>query len=235
MHRRRFLHSAAAIAAVFRNDSTARAEAAVSRVSGRTPEDVAQDEDFWFNIRHAFAVDRNLINLANGSVCPAPKVVTDAQTRYQEMQNLAPSYYMWRILDPGVETARRRLARAFGCDPEEIAITRNACEALETVQLGLDLKRGDEVITTNQDYPRMISTWQQRELRDGIVLKQLKFPVPPPSLDYLAKLIEDAVTPRTRVIHVCHMTNRTGQIFPIRKICQMGRARGIEVIVDGAH
>ena len=80
----------------------------------------------------------------------------------------------------------------FGCDPEEIAITRNASEALEIVQFGLDLKAGDEVITTNQDYPRMITSWQQRERRDGIVLKQLKFPVPPPGLDYLAKLIEDS-------------------------------------------
>jgi isopenicillin-N epimerase len=147
-----------------------------------------------------------------------------------------PTYYMWRILDPGIETCRRRLAQAFGCDTEEIAITRNASEALEIVQFGLDLKAGDEVITTNQDYPRMITSWQQRERRDGIVLKQLKFPVPPPGgLDSLAKLVEDAITPRTKVIHICHITNRTGQIFPVKKICQMGRARGIEVIIDGAH
>ena len=139
------------------------------------------------------------------------------------------------MLDPGIETVRRRLARAFGCDAEEIAITRNASEALETVQLGLDLKAGDEVITTNQDYPRMITTWQQRERRDGIVLKQITFPVPPPDMEYLAKRIEGAITPRTKVIHICHMTNRTGQIFPVKRICRMGRERGIEVIVDGAH
>src|SRR5258708_9312162 len=142
---------------------------------------------------------------------------------------------MWRILDPGLETVRRRLARAFGCDPEEIAITRNASEALEIVQLGLDLKAGDEVVTTNQDYPRMIATWLQRERRDGIVLKQIKFPVPPPSLDFLAGRIEESLTPKTKVVHICHITNRTGQIFPVKKICQMARARGIECIVDGAH
>jgi selenocysteine lyase/cysteine desulfurase len=151
------------------------------------------------------------------------------------MENMNPTYYMWRILDPGLETCRRRLARTFGCDSEEIAITRNASEALEIVQFGLDLKAGDEVITTNQDYPRMITSWQQRERRDGIVLKQLKFPVPPPGLDFLAKLVENAITPKTKVIHICHITNRTGQIFPVKKICQMGRARGIEVIIDGAH
>ena len=159
----------------------------------------------------------------------------DTEIRYLEMENLSPSYYMWNVLDPGVETVRRRLARMFGVDPEEIAITRNASEANEIIQLGMKLKPGDEVITTNQDYPRMITTWQQRERRDGIVLKQLTLPVPPPSMDYLVKMFEDAITPRTKVIHICHITNRTGQIFPVKKICQMARARGIETIVDGAH
>ena len=159
----------------------------------------------------------------------------DAEIRYLEIENMTPSYYMWRVLDPGVEVARRRLSQIFGCDPEEIAITRNASEALEIVQLGMDLKAGDEVISTNQDYPRMIATWQQRERREGIVFKQVKFKVPPPSMDYLAGQIEAAITPKTKVIHICHMTNRTGQIFPVRQICRMARSRGIEVIVDGAH
>jgi len=130
---------------------------------------------------------------------------------------------------------RRRLAGNFGCDPEEMAITRNASEALEIVQLGIPLERGDEVLTTTQDYPRMITTWKQRERRDGIVLKQITFPVPPPSQDDLARRFAEAITPRTKVIHVCHITNLTGQIFPVKRICQMARARGIEVIVDGAH
>ena len=234
MHRRSFLASAASFVA-FQNNSTARAQSAAAAVSGRSAEAVAQDEDFWFNVRHAFTVDRNIINLNNGGVSPAPKVVMDTEIRYLEMENMTPTYYMWRILDPGIETARRRLAQVFGCDPEEIAITRNASEALEIVQFGLNLKRGDEVVTTNQDYPRMLNTWQQREKRDGIVLKQIAFQVPPPSLDYLAKRIEEAITPRTKVIHICQMTFRTGQIFPVRQICQMGRDRGIEVIVDGAH
>ena len=236
MHRRRFLTAAGSTFAAFQADSTARAQKASVLVAGRPADAVARDEDFWFNIREAFTVDRTIINLNNGGVSPAPRIVQDTEIRYLEMQNMNPTYYMWRILDPGVETCRRRLAKTFGCDPEEIAITRNASEALEIVQFGLDLKAGDEVITTNQDYPRMISSWQQRERRDGIVLKQLKFPVPPPGgLEFLAKLIEDAVTPKTKVIHICQITNRTGQIFPVKKICQMGRARGIEVIVDGAH
>jgi len=235
MDRRRFLSSAAGVAAAFQLDSVARAQKAARGVNGRPADVVARDEDYWFNIREAFTVDRTLINLNNGGVSPAPRIVMDTEIRYLEMENMNPTYYMWRILDPGIETCRRRLAQTFGCDPEEIAITRNASEALEIVQFGLDLKAGDEVITTNQDYPRMITSWQQRERRDGLVLKQLKFPVPPPSLDFLAKLVEDAITPKTRVIHICHITNRTGQIFPVKKICQMGRERGIEVIIDGAH
>ena len=234
MQRRSFLASAASFIA-FSNDSTARAQAAAVTAAGRTAQAVAQDEDFWFNVRHAFTVDRNIINLNNGGVSPAPKVVMDAEIRYLEMENMTPTYYMWRILDPGIENARRRLARVFGCDPEEIAITRNASEALEIVQFGMDLKRGDEVVTTNQDYPRMLASWQQRERRDGIVLKQVTFQVPPPSMDYLAKRIEEAITPRTKVIHICHMTFLTGQIFPVKQICRLGRDRGIEVIVDGAH
>jgi len=235
MRRRHFFTAAAGITSAFRGDALLRATTAIDAVAGRPADSVARDEDFWFQVRHAFTVDRNMVNLNNGGVSPAPKIVMDTEIRYLEVENLNPSYYMWNVLDPGIETVRRRLARSFGCDPEEIAITRNASESLEIVQLGLTLKAGDEVLTTNQDYPRMITTWQQRERRDGIVLKQITFPVPPPSLDYLAKRIEENITPRTKVIHICHITNRTGQIFPVKQICRMARARGIEVIVDGAH
>jgi selenocysteine lyase/cysteine desulfurase len=142
---------------------------------------------------------------------------------------------MWGILEPQIESVRSRLAAAFGCDPEEMAITRNASEALEICIFGLDLKPGDEVLTTNQDYPRMLTSWRQRERREGIKLKTISFPVPPPSMGDLKERLERAITPRTRVIQVCHITNLTGQIFPVKDICRMGRARGIEVIVDGAH
>ena len=236
MHRRSFLgQTVAAATAAFQSNALLQAKSAVAKVSDRPADSVARDEDFWFNIRHAFTVDRNMINLNNGGVSPAPKIVMDTEIRYLEIENLNPSYYMWNVLDPGVETVRRRLAETFGADTEEIAITRNASEGLETIQMGMDLKPGDEVVTTNQDYGRMITTWQQRERRDGIVLKQVTFQVPPPSMEYLKKQIEAAITPRTKVIHICHITNRTGQIFPVKAICQMARARGIETVVDGAH
>ena len=230
MRRRDFLSTAALHAT-----SLAVAQNATRYVKDRSPESVAGDEDYWAEVRNAFTVDRNIINLNNGGVSPSPRIVQDAMRRYLEFSNMAPVHNMWKVLEPQIESVRRGLARAFGCDPEELAITRNTSEALEIVQLGLDLKPGDEVLTTTQDYGRMITTWRQRERRDGIVLKFIRFPVPPPSLDDLAERFERAITPRTRALLICHMTNRTGQIFPVQKICRMARQRNIEVIVDGAH
>jgi isopenicillin-N epimerase len=130
---------------------------------------------------------------------------------------------------------RRRLAAEFGCDPEELAITRNASEALQIAQLGIELRKGDEVITTNQDYGRMLDTWDQRVRRDGIKLTKISFPVPPKSLDELSDRLIGALTPATRVLHFCHITNLTGQIFPVKTICDEARKRGVKTVVDGAH
>lgn len=233
MNRRNLLQLAAAsAAAAFENNALERASAAVK---DRTPEEAAADEDYWAEIRNAFTIDRNIINLNNGHVSPAPRVVQEAMRRYLESSDMGPWHTMINVLERQVETVRRRLAQAAGCDPEEIAITRNASESLENVQYGIDLKPGDEVLTTNQDYPRMLTTFRQRERREGIVLKTISFPVPPPGMDDLYQRFERAVTPKTRLILVCHITNRTGQIFPIKRICEMAHARNIPVIVDGAH
>jgi selenocysteine lyase/cysteine desulfurase len=236
--RRSFLGTIAAggvVAAAFREEGLARVLAAGRATAGAGSDAVAADEDFWRQIQGAFSVDRTLINLNNGGVSPSPRVVQDALRRYLELSNEAPVYTMWQLLEPQIESVRKGLAQAFGCDPEELAITRNASESLETCIFGLDLEPGDEILTTNQDYPRMLTSWRQRERRDGIVLRTISFPVPPPSPDDLVERFRRAITPRTRVILVCHITNLTGQIFPVREICRLGRERGIEVIVDGAH
>ena len=236
MDRRNFLHTAAGSALVaFQTNAIERAAAAARSVKDQTPIEVASDEDYWAEIRNSFTVDRNVINLNNGYVSPAPLVVQDAMRRYLDFSNMGPKHTMIDILEKQVEDVRRRVAKTAGCDPEEIAITRNASESLENAQYGIDLKPGDEVLTTNQDYPRMLTTFRQRERREGIVLKTISFPVPPPSMEDLYQRFERAVTPKTKLILLCHITNRTGQIFPVRKICDMAHARNIPVIVDGAH
>jgi isopenicillin-N epimerase len=236
--RRTFLQagtrSALALAA-FTNESLARVASAAGRTDGVAPGDLAADESYWSEIQQAFTLDRTIINLNNGGCCPSPRVVHEAFKRYLDLSNEAPVYHMWQILEPNVESVRRRLAAQFGCSPEEMAITRNASEALQIAQLGIDLKPGDEVVTTNQDYGRMLDTWDQRVRRDGIAVKQISFPVPPASMDDLADRLLGATGPRTKVLHFCHITNLTGQIFPVRKICDAARAKGIKTIVDGAH
>jgi selenocysteine lyase/cysteine desulfurase len=139
------------------------------------------------------------------------------------------------ILGKEIESCRRRLAEHLGCDPEELVICRGGTEAGQIPIMGLDLKKGDEVVITNQDYPRLLSAWRQREKREGIVLKIVPLPAPPVPLDVFYKLVEQQVTPRTKLVHVCHMTHWTGQMAPVRRISEMAHARGIEVLVDGAH
>ena len=202
---------------------------------GRSPAAVADDEAYWGEIQRAFDTDRTLVNLNNGGVSPTPTHVLEQMIRDLRFSNEAPVEHMWNVLEPRIESVRRELAHDFGCDPEEMAIVRNASEANETMIFGLDLKRGDEVVVTNQNYGRMLTAWEQRARRDGIVVKQISFQVPPPSMAYLANRFREAIGPRTRVIEVTHITNLTGQIMPVREIVEMARPRGIEVFVDGAH
>ncbi len=196
---------------------------------------LADDEDFWEPIQRAFDVDRTHTNLNNGGVSPTPSHVLEAMIRDLRFSNELPVRNMWQLLEPAIEVSRRELAREFGCDMEEMAITRNASESMETLILGMDLRRGDEVIVSNQNYPRMLTTWRQRERRDGIVLKSVSFPVPPPNQQVIVDAVAAAITPRTRVIELPHITNLSGQILPIRAITDLARPRDIAVLVDGAH
>ena len=177
----------------------------LTRTSGKTAEELADDEDFWFYIQQAYTVSPAIINLNNGGVSPSPKTVQDAMKRYHDLSNEAPSYYMWRILDQGREPLRKNIARIAGCLPDEIAIQRNASEALETVIFGLPLSAGDEVVLSKQDYPNMINAWKQRELRDGIKLVWINLELPSEDNDYLANSYINAFTARTKIVHVTHI------------------------------
>lgn len=200
-----------------------------------SPSEVAGDEDFWFEVAQAFTVDRSLINLNNGGVSPSPAWVQEAMKQHLDYSNKAPVYTMWRILEPQREAVREGLAREWGVDPEEVALTRNASESLQICQFGYDLQRGDEVLTTTQDYGRMLTTFKQRERREGIVMKQFSIPVPCDHPSEIVRRFEENITPRTRLILMCHMINLTGQILPVRDVVAMARRHGIPVIVDGAH
>ncbi len=222
--------SSAAVGSLFENIS-----AASRSIAHLSAAEAALHEDYWTTIQQAFSVTRGIINLNNGGVSPSPRLVTEAFVRYTWQQEDATAYTMWQILEPQSETVRTGLAEIFGCDREEIAITRNASESLEILLMGMDLKSGDEILTTTQDYPRMLTTLRQRELREGLKLKLISVPIAPDNVDDIAAAYERAVTPRTKLILISHTINLTGQIMPVKKVCEMARARGIETIVDGAH
>jgi len=234
--RRSFLQSTAAIGAAtvaFRPGRLRAVAAASASVADQSPAAVASDESYWGEIQQAFELDRTLINLNTGHHCSSPKVVRDSVDRFLDMENLAPVFYAGQI-GSRIEVVRRELADEFGCDAEELAITRNASESLQILQNGMDLAAGDEVITTEQDYPRMLTTWDQRMRRDKIKVTRLQFPVPTTADDLYARF-EAAITPSTRVFHFCHITNLTGQLFPVQRLSRLARSKGITTIVDGAH
>jgi selenocysteine lyase/cysteine desulfurase len=240
-HRRNFIKQAAMLAGAFSASSLfnqVHAEEwkrAAARVSHLDAGQLASDEDFWATIQRAYTVNPSIINLNNGGVSPSPLVVQQAVARFNDLANEGPSYFMWRILDEGREPLRAKLADLAGTLPDEIAVNRNATEALNTIIYGLPLTAGDEVIGTKQDYPHMIQAYRQRAMREGIVYKQISFDFPIENDEQIVKAYEDAITPKTKLIHVTHVINWVGQTMPVGKIADMAHARGIEVLCDGAH
>ncbi len=231
--RRAFLGAVTGVAAL--DPSRAREVLASLPEVQASPQETAGHEAFWSRIQQAFPVDRSIVNLNSGYASPAPATAIESFKRHIDFSNLAPARTMVQILEPQKEGVRARLARAFGADAEEIAITRNASEGLEICQFGIDLKPGDEVLCTDQDYPRMITTFQQRARREGIKVRTLPIPVPCEEPGEITARYEKGITERTRMILVCHVINLTGQILPVREIARLGRERGIPVVVDGAH
>ena len=205
------------------------------REDSRSAAEIARDEDYWKEVQEAFPVDRAMTNLNNGGVCPSPSIVQEALRRRTEFANGAPAYRMWRLQEPEKEAVRTHLARHLGARSEEVAITRNASEGLQICQFGFDLAPGDEVLCSDQDYPRMIAAFRQRERREG--LRLVRFPLPVPLTDpaEVVRRYAERITDRTRLILVCHVINLTGQVLPVRAVCALGRERGIPVVVDGAH
>jgi selenocysteine lyase/cysteine desulfurase len=205
---------------------------AVSHMDGK---EVAQNEDYWSVIQRGYSVSPLIMNLNNGGVSPSPIVVQEAVARYNQLTNEGPSYFMWQILDEGREPLRAKLARLAGTSPEEIAIDRNTTEALNTIIYGLPLKTGDEVVGCRYDYGHMMEAYKQRQERDGIVYKQITIDLPNEDPAAIVNAYAQAMTPKTRIVHVTHVLNSIGQIMPVQQIADMAHAHGAEVVVDGAH
>jgi len=234
--RRSFLRAAGAaggVATATRGFNVQRVMAASEAVARMSPQEVAQDEFYWRQIQMDFELDRTIINLNNGFTCPTSRMALESEIRFLHMINQAPIFYQGPVAER-IQTIRVRMAEEFGAEPEEIALTRGASESLQIVQNGLDMKPGDEVVTTEQDYPRMLTTWDQRMRRDGIKVHRLQFPVPTTG-DDLFHRFEQAITPQTKVFHFTHITNLTSQMFPVQRLARLARSKGIVTIVDGAH
>ncbi|MCS6905579.1 MAG: aminotransferase class V-fold PLP-dependent enzyme [Bacteroidia bacterium] len=207
----------------------------LAKYKDRSPQAVAEDEDFWFYVQQAYITSPHIINLNNGGVSPHPLPVHQQHVQLLEQANIAPAYQMWQIIDKGREPIRQKLAQLGGCSAEEIAITRNTTESLDLVIMGLDLKEGDEVVLTKQDYPNMINAWKMREKRDKIKLNWINLELPIEKDEIFVDYFTNAFTPKTKVVQLTHMINWTGQIMPVAKIAREAKKRGIKVIVDGAH
>lgn len=240
-NRRSFLNKAGLLSAsvitggIFQSAWSRNLKSAIKNAEGVNPADLATDDEFWYYVQQSYTISSNFVNLNNGGVSPAPKVVADAMKQYYDVSNEGPSYFMWRVVDLGREPLRKNLAQLAGCDAEEIAMQRNASEALETVIFGLDLKAGDEVVLTKQDYPNMIAAWKQREKREGIKLVWINLDLPSEDENYLVKQFTDAFTAKTKVVQITHMINWIGQKLPVKKIADAAKKKNIEVLVDGAH
>lgn len=196
---------------------------------------LAADEEFWSGIRSGYKLKPDYINLENGYYNIQPEEILQAFLKHVKEVNYEGAHYMRTVQFERKKAIAARLAQLAGCAPEELIITRNTTESLDMIIGGYPWKQGDEAIMAYQDYGAMLAMFKQVEKRHQIVSKIVSVPGDPQSDEEIVKVYEQAITPRTRLLMVCHMVNITGQILPVRKICDMAHARGVEVMVDGAH
>lgn len=241
MNRRLFLNkvglsaSVASILSLIESNATEHLEAATKLIDNSDARAIAKNEDYWRSIQQCFSVSRSLINLNHAGVCSSPDIVTDAVIHLIKETEKVPAHFLFDLFEPRLETVRAGLAKLLGADPEEVAIVRNTTEAMHSILLGSDLKRGDEILTTNHDYWGMLDALRQRKLRDGIQIKMVPVPVVPEKMGDLVEIFEKGITSKTKLILVSHPVNLTGQLFPIKQICEMAHAKGIEVALDAAQ
>ena len=202
---------------------------------GFHPEDFQAEEAFWAHVRQQYFISSEIINLNNGAVSPQPFPVQEAHIKNYRFANQGPSYFMWRKLDEQREPLRQRVAEFCGVSADEIAFNRNTTEGLNTIIFGLNLKAGDEVVLCKYDYPNMMNAWKQRAKREGIVLNWVDLSLPEENDEAIVAKYVAAISSRTKIVHITHLMNWTGQVLPVRKIADAAKAKGCEVIVDASH
>ena len=207
----------------------------VSSVSTRSSTELAKDEDFWVAVRGGYRLKPDYINLENGYYCFVPQQTLERFIDHVREVNYQGSYYMRTLQFGNKKKMASKLASLAGCSPDELVITRNTTESLDMIIGGLDWKPGDEAVMAEQDYGAMLNMFKQVAKRHGIINKVVSVPNIPKSDDEIVNLYAGAITEKTRLLMICHMINITGQILPVRKICDMAHSRGVEVMVDGAH
>ena len=196
---------------------------------------LAEDEAFWAAIRAKYRLKPDYINLESGYYSIQATPVLEAFIAKVREINYQGSYYLRTTQVPDKAAVRDKLAAMAGCSPAELCITRNTTESIDTVVAGYDWKAGDETVMAEQDYGHMLAQFRLIARRHGIVNKVVSLPVDPQNDDEIVQLYASVITPRTRLMMVSHMVNITGQILPVRKIADMAHARGVDVLVDGAH
>jgi selenocysteine lyase/cysteine desulfurase len=207
----------------------------LARYAAMPAEHLAQDEAFWGALRGKYRLTSDYINLENGYYSMQSEPVLDAFVDHVRSVNFQASRYMrTRQVDDKLRV-RTRLAKVAGATPDEIIITRNTTESLDTVIAGYDWKTGDEAVMSYQDYGAMLDMFKLQARRYGMVNRVVSLPLDPRSDDEIVQVYANAITPRTRLLMVCHMVNITGHILPVRAICDMAHSRGVDVMVDGAH
>lgn len=233
--KRSFLKNIAGAGAAFSLMPFEAIEKSFFSIEHLSAQGVAEKEDFWKTIRQAYRLKPDYINLENGYYSMQSEEVLKAYMEHVKEVNYQASYYMRTLQFDDKIAMRQKLATMLGCATEELAITRNTTESIDTIVAGMDWKAGDEAVMALQDYGAMLDMFKQQARRYGIVNTMISVPNHPQSDEEIVDLYEKAITPKTRLLMCCQMINITGHILPIKKICDMAHRHGVEVIVDGAH
>jgi selenocysteine lyase/cysteine desulfurase len=196
---------------------------------------IKSDEELWSTVRSHYTLKDDYINLESGYYSIIPNPVLEHFIKHVKYVNIEGSYYMRNDLNKNKDRVISELAKLVGSTSDQIGITRNATESLDLVISGYQWERGDEAIYAKQDYGTMKEMFEQISLRYGVKTKIVSVPNHPKSDEEIISIYESQITDKTKLIMICHMINITGQILPVKKICEMAHSYGVEVMVDGAH